>query len=131
MIAGVGIDIVNLHRVARIREKYRERFINKILGAIEKTEYYSLLDKKNGQKQADLFLARRFAAKEAISKAIGYGLKNPISLKSIEIRNNSLGKPFVIFSQLICEELSLTTENIHISITDDSGFAQAMAILER
>ena len=131
MIAGVGIDIVNLHRVTGVREKYRERFVNKVLGDIEKSEYYSLLKKKNGQKLADLFLARRFAAKEAISKAIGYGLKNPISLKSIEIRNNSLGKPFVIFSQLICEELSLTTENIHISITDDSGFAQAMAILER
>tara|TARA_B100000900_G_C20332440_1_gene614757 strand:- start:340 stop:735 length:396 start_codon:yes stop_codon:yes gene_type:complete len=131
LIAGVGIDIVNLNRVTRVREKYRERFINKILGAFEKTEYFSLLKKNNGQKLADLFLARRFAAKEAISKAIGYGLKNPISLKSIEIRNNSLGKPFVIFSQLICEELNLTTENIHISITDDSGFAQAMAILER
>ena len=131
MIAGVGIDIVNLHRVARLREKYRERFINKILGAVEKSEYYSLLEKKNGENLADLFLARRFAAKEAVSKAIGYGLKNPISLKSIEIRNNSLGKPFVVLSQLICEELSLTTENIHISITDDSGFAQAMAILER
>ena len=131
MIAGVGIDIVNLHRVSRVREKYRERFINKILGAIEKSEYYSLLEKKNGQKLADLFLARRFAAKEAISKAIGYGLKNPISLRSIEIRNNSLGKPFVVFSQLICEELRLTTKNIHVSITDDSGFAQAIAILER
>ena len=131
MIAGVGIDIVNLHRVSRVREKYRERFINKILGAIEKTEYYSLLEKKNGQKLADSFLARRFAAKEAISKALGYGLKNPIFLKSIEIRNNSLGKPFVVFNQLICEELRLTTKNIHISITDDSGFAQAIAILER
>jgi holo-[acyl-carrier protein] synthase len=131
LIAGVGIDIVNLHRIARVREKYRERFINKILGAIETSEYYSLLEKKNGQKLADLFLARRFAAKEAVSKAIGYGLRHPISLKSIEIRNNSLGKPFVVFSQLIWEELRLTTENIHISITDDSGFAQAMAILER
>ena len=86
MIYGIGIDVVEPHRIARLLEKYGERFARRVLTAREWPAY-----ERTGKRV--LFLANRFAAKEAFSKAMGTGFRYPVTLQCISVVQNRLGKP--------------------------------------
>ena len=96
MIIGIGTDLISVKRVKKIYKKYDQRLLNKILGDNEKKEFKKINNKLTKTKKIN-FIAKRFAAKEAIGKALGCGISFPVSFKSIEILNDNKGKPFSLF----------------------------------
>ena len=131
MIIGIGIDLVDIFRINKILEKYPGQFAKRVLGKSELRTYEKILFSDSRSKEmANRFIAKRFAAKEAVSKAFGTGLRGKLSLKTIEVLNDNLGKPYVVFSPLKDKTTLPYFKKIHISLTDENNFAQAIAILE-
>lgn len=125
MIYGIGTDLVEPSRIARLLEKYGERFAKRLLTDEEWPEYI-----KSGQPA--MFLAKRFAAKEALSKAIGTGMRYPVSLSHIAITHDPLGKPYFAFHPAL--NALVKSEGIinhHLSISDELHLACAFVILEK
>jgi len=125
MIYGIGTDLVEPSRIARLLEKYGERFAKRLLTENEWPEYLV-------SGQSAMFLAKRFAAKEALSKAIGTGLRYPVSLSHIGVTHDQRGKPCFEFhpelSALVSNE-GITSH--HLSISDELNLACAFVILEK
>ena len=120
-IFGIGVDIVDLDRIRKIYSKYGDKFAYKILSNNE-IKGFNLAENKPS------FLAKRFAAKEAIGKALGIGILNGFLLKNISIKHNDLGKPMVIFTKR--KEFDLYSNKIiHVSISDEKKFAVANALI--
>ena len=117
MIIGIGTDICDITRI-----QPGNGFANKILSDVE----LALLQKKSN-KQA--YLAKRFAAKEAIAKAFGTGIGKSISFKEITILNNDAGAPYVEIAQSAKEKLPAFSK-IHISISDEKNYAIAYTVVE-
>ncbi len=125
MIYGIGTDLVEPSRIARLLEKYGERFAKRLLTNDEWSDYIK-------SAQPAMFLAKRFAAKEALSKAIGTGMRYPVSLSHIRIAHDDLGKPYFIFHPAL--SMLFTNEGIinhHLSISDELNLACAFVILEK
>ena len=125
MIAGVGIDIVEHKRIARIHIRYGEKFARRILDEMELEDY-----RKSAAK--DRFLAKRFAAKEAASKALGTGFSMGISLNMICVRHDGNGRPLLEFHAKAAEYAN----NLHVvtkwlSISDEDNYSTAMVVLEK
>ena len=120
-IFGVGIDIVEIQRIKETYSRYGERFARKILSNSELRNFYNNKNKIS-------FLAKRFAAKEAVGKALGVGIKNGSILKNIEIKNDLNGKPFVNINNI--KKINMTEKKeIHISLSDEKRFAVANAVI--
>ena len=120
-IFGIGIDIVEIQRIKETYSRYGERFARKILSNSELRSFY-----KNKNKIS--FLAKRFAAKEAVGKALGVGIKNGSILKNIEIKNDLNGKPFVNINNI--KKLNMAEKKeIHISLSDEKKYAVANALI--
>ena len=124
MIIGIGVDIVEISRIKALYEKYGERFSTRILCAAELKE---LSDLSNPV----LLLAKRFAAKEAASKALGTGMRDGIGFRSFEVTHNTLGKPGLIFHDAALKKIQLLKINsAHVSISDEKKYAVAYVTLE-
>lgn len=127
MIYGIGTDIVESYRIEHSLNRYGDRFARRILADSEWLEYNA----SNKRKRVS-FLASRFAAKEALSKAIGTGLRHPVSLNYITITHDELGKPFFKFhSQLnqLINDKGITQH--HLSISDEVNVVCAFVVLEK
>ena len=120
-IFGIGVDIVDIDRIKKIYSKYGDKFAYKILDDNEIKSFNSVKNKPS-------FLAKRFAAKEAIGKALGIGILNGFLLKNISIHHDELGKPMARLSKRKVFDLYLNKE-IHISISDEKKFAVANALI--
>ena len=124
MILGTGIDIIEVERIASSFEKYGERFVNRILVAEEIA--YCLSHRKPAP-----FLAVRFAAKEAISKAFGTGIGAQIGWQDMEIRKKESGEPYVVLHGKGAELFAARKAvRIHVTLSHTEHYATAMAILE-
>jgi holo-[acyl-carrier protein] synthase len=124
MIYGVGTDIVNIDRIQKIILKNREGFIKRVL-----TEHEQALFANKADSAA--FCAKRFAAKEAFSKALGTGIGKVISFQDLTVRNNENGKPhFIPSEKLRLYLLEKGIKKAHLSISDESQNAVAFVILE-
>ena len=120
-ILGIGTDIVEVKRVKKIYSKYGENFARKILSNDEFKKY------KFSNKKIS-FLAKRFAAKEAIGKAVGIGIRNGVILRYLSINNDSLGRPYVKIEDH--KKFNLTQkEEVHISLSDEKKYAIANALI--
>lgn len=124
MIYGIGIDVVEPQRVARLIEKYGERFARRVLTPLEWPGYLRTA-------RPVLFLANRFAAKEAFSKAMGTGFRYPVTLQCISVVQNRAGKPSLSFHPKL-EQLvkSNGIVNHHLTISDEAALACACVVLE-
>jgi holo-[acyl-carrier protein] synthase len=124
MILGTGIDIIEVARIAASYEKFGERFVNRILLPDEIAYCQS-------HSNPAPFLAARFAAKEAISKAFGTGIGAQLGWQDMEIRRKESGEPFVVLHAK-GERLfaSRNANRLHISLSHTVNYATAMAILE-
>jgi len=125
MIFGIGTDIVEIKRIETM--KSLDKFASKILSHNEKEFYDSLTN----QKQI-VYISKQFAAKEAIAKAIGTGIRNDTHFKNIEILRDKNGAP--IFNALnklekIISDLGIT--RTHVSLADERDYAIAIAVLEK
>ncbi len=122
MIIGIGTDIVNIDRIERIYNKFGDDFVNKNFHTLEVTQFKALT------KSSKLgYLAKRFAAKEAVAKALGTGIGNGLAFKDIAIVNNDLGAPQVLISNPLYPDINEYT--MHISLSDDYPFAVAFVTI--
>ncbi|MEM7466056.1 MAG: holo-ACP synthase [Pseudomonadota bacterium] len=125
MIYGIGVDLAQISRIENAYERFGMRFANRILGKSELADF-------SKTKRPVRFLAMRFAAKEAASKAFGTGFKQGVAPRQIEVTHNKAGKPSLVFSgqaQVLAETNNITGS--HVSLTDESDFAVAYVILEQ
>lgn len=127
MIHGIGTDILRTERIAAAFARYGERFAQRLLMPEE------LMQFRNSQ-QPVRFLAMRFAAKEAIVKALGTGFAHGIWLRDIGVAPDGRGRPLVVWSaraRTLCAEWGIDAENSHLSLSDEAGLVVAMAVLLR
>ena len=127
-IFGIGTDIVNIVRMEKSLKRYGSKFKNNIFS---KNEIAYCEKKKN----SGAFYAKRFAAKEALSKALGTGIRKDIKFKNIEIHNDSYGKPSIRLKGTVDDYLKKKIKrkkyNIHLSLSDDKPWAQATEIISK
>lgn len=124
MIYGIGVDVVEPQRVARLIDRFGERFARRVLTATEWPGY-------ERTRKPVLFIANRFAAKEAFSKAMGTGFRYPVTLQCISVVQNPAGKPGYVFSADL--ERLVKSKGIvghHLTISDEGSLACAVAVLE-
>jgi len=123
MIYGVGIDILRAERVDAAYKKFGARFVQRILMPEE-------LEQFEGHKNPERFLAMRFAAKEAIVKAMGTGFAHGMWIRDSGVMPDRLGRPEIIFSprgKEKCNELGIAGG--HLTLSDEAGLVVAVAIL--
>ena len=122
MIFGVGTDIVEIERIERSLERHGDKFAERILAPAEIKLYQKTSNKIN-------YLAKRFAAKEAVSKALGTGMRQGIDFVQLVISNDEIGKPQVVLEgkALAWSQRNKITK-IHLSISDEKKHAVAFAI---
>ena len=124
-IVGIGNDIINITRIEKSIAKFGDKFITRIYTNNE----ISLAKKFTSSKKISSFYAKRFAAKEALVKAVGTGFRMGISFTDIEILNNEDGKPVVnLYNEL---KTTLDDTKIYISLSDDYPFAIATILISR
>jgi holo-[acyl-carrier protein] synthase len=124
VIRGVGTDVVSIERVAAALERWGERFANRILTPEERLRYAHTRQKAS-------HLAKRFAAKEAFSKAIGTGIRAPFHWHSVSVGRDGRGKPSLVPSADMARHLAeIGVTASHLSLTDDAGVAMAFVVLE-
>lgn len=124
MIYGIGIDVVEPHRIARLIERYGERFVQRVLTPGEMPAYLKT-------QRPVLFVANRFAAKEAFSKAMGTGFRYPVTLQCISVVPNRAGKPGLSFHpdlERLVHEQGIVGH--HLTISDEASLACACVVLE-
>lgn len=125
MIVGTGLDIVEVLRVQKIHDRYGDIFAKRILCKDEYEDY-----KKS--KFPVRFVARRFAAKEAVAKALGTGFSAGITLNMICVDHDDLGRPVIeLYDKAKERAESLGAKNFWISITDERDHAAAFAVMEK
>lgn len=128
-IAGIGTDLLRIDRIERALARHGDRFAEKILGAQE-------LQKFHARRARDLqrgirFLATRFAAKEAFSKAIGLGMRMPMTWRRVQILNAPGGRPILVLAPELLAWYNERYGAAHVSITDESDMAAAYVVIER
>lgn len=122
MIYGIGTDIVAVARMREALERHGDRFAERILSTAECTEFSAAKDKAR-------FLAKRFAAKEAFSKAYGTGIRAPLTLAGIAVSHDALGKPLYLLADSLAAVLQEKKLQAHLSLSDEAEYVVAFAIL--
>lgn len=125
MIFGIGTDVVRLDRMERAYLRFGERFVKRLLLPPE-------LQAFRANKRPARFLAMRFAAKEAVVKAMGTGFRHGMWIRDTGVVQNPWGKPEIIWSERgasLRDELGIGEG--HISLTDEAGLVVAVAVLLR
>ncbi len=125
MIVGTGVDIVEIDRIQKIVDQYGDAFAKRILCENEHENYEK-------QKFPVRFIARRFAAKEAVAKALGTGFQAGITMHMICVAHDEFGRPIIKLYDRAKERAdSLGVENLLISISDERHYAMAFAVMEK
>lgn len=128
MIIGIGNDIVDIRRVEKTLERFGDRFRDRIFTDVEKKK-----SDKRAQRAASY--AKRFAAKEACSKALGTGFNRGVFWKDLGVVNEPSGRPTMVLTGGALEQLNRLipagmSPKVHLTITDDFPYAQAVVIIE-
>jgi holo-[acyl-carrier protein] synthase len=124
MIFGIGTDIVEVARIEASIQQFGDDFAKRILAESELANYLESHIKAR-------FLSKRFAAKEAFSKALGTGLRAPATFQNIAVSHDDLGKPLLVLApelQALVQSKNIT--RMHISISDEKNLAAAFVVLE-
>lgn len=129
MIFGIGTDLIEIERVRAVDSRHGERFAERILGSRELERYRSR--RARSEERGIKYLATRFAAKEAISKALGLGMRQPMTWRAVEIVNDAAGRPVPFISGVELRKFAERRRlRLHVSVTDERGYAMAYAIAE-
>ena len=128
MIYGIGTDLVEIGRIAAAVDRFGDRFVERILGPQERARYEARRARSASRGLA--YLATRFAAKEAVSKAIGLGLRSPMTWRAVEIVNAPSGQPQVVAHDALAEFLRRRRLRLSVSVTDEQSMAMAFAVAE-
>ena len=124
MILGIGIDIIEVARIKASHDRFGERFLKRVL---RPDEIAYCLSHKNPAP----FLAARFAAKEAISKAFGTGIGSQLGWQDLEVKHHESGQPFVVLHDDGKKLLELRNgRTVHLSVSHTENYAAVVAVLE-
>jgi len=124
VILGIGTDLVEIGRIEAALERWGERFARRILVPRE-------LDRLARHRKPAAYLAKRFAAKEAFSKAMGTGIHAPVSWQNIGVVNHASGRPMLELSAPLAALVARRgVRSVHVSLTDERGMAAAFVVLE-
>jgi holo-[acyl-carrier protein] synthase len=125
MIYGIGVDVLKQDRVTGVFERHGARFVDHLLMPAERHQF-------ERTKRKDRFLAMRFAAKEAIVKALGTGFANGVWIRDVGVVQNALGRPEVMYSERgDALRRRLGVGEGHVTLTDEAGLIVAVAVLLR
>lgn len=124
MIFGVGTDLVVIERLRELWQRHGERGMEKLLAPEERVDCRASND-------PGLFLAKRFAAKEAFGKALGTGIRAPVLLPAIAVRHDSLGKPWFGYAEELAAWLDERGLTAHLSLSDEAEHALAFVVVEK
>ncbi|MFU8821237.1 MAG: holo-ACP synthase [Gammaproteobacteria bacterium] len=125
MIFGIGTDVVRLDRVEATLDRFGEHFVQRLLLPEEEAQY-------RRHRRKARFLAMRFAAKEAVVKAMGTGFRNGMWIRDVGIVQDARGKPEIVYSargRALCAQMGIGAG--HVSLTDEAGLVVAFAVLLR
>ncbi|MDM0012659.1 holo-ACP synthase [Variovorax sp. J22P168] len=129
MIYGIGTDICDIRRIAATFERQGERFARKVLSDAE----FAVWQARSARwpKRGLRYLATRFSAKEAFSKAVGMGMRMPMSWRLCEIANQKSGKPVIVLHGPLKEWFEARGLSAHVSVTDETDYAASFVVVER
>ena len=129
MIYGIGTDICDIRRIAATFERQGERFAHKVLGEAE----FAIWQARSARwpKRGLRYLATRFSAKEAFSKAVGLGLRMPMSWRLCEILNEKSGKPVIVLHGGLKAWFEAEGLSAHVTVTDETDYAASFVVVER
>jgi holo-[acyl-carrier protein] synthase len=128
MIYGVGTDICDLRRMAATLNRRGERFAEKVLGPQELQVFRAR--RARVEARGISYLGTRFSAKEAFSKAIGLGLRMPMTWRSCEILNLPSGQPHIVLHGELAAWFDARGLKAHVSITDETDYATSFVVVE-
>jgi len=124
VIVGIGADVVEIERVAKLLDRYGERFARRVLGEAEWDDFRATTHQAR-------YLASRFAVKEALGKAFGTGLRAPVLLTHINIAHDALGRPLLrLAPELQALSDSRGVKAHHVTLTHERSIACAFVVLE-
>lgn len=129
MILGIGSDIVEITRIQKVYQNFPQRFLDRCFHPKEIKKLLSL----NTRKQTP-FLAKRFAAKEALVKALGIGFSKGLQMRQIAVLNDENGKPIVSLdpqAEQLFRQILSHPYKIHLSLSDEINYAMAFAVIEK
>ncbi len=124
MIKGIGTDLLSVKRISKVINRHGDRFAQKILGPVEMTDYAAATNQIN-------FVAKRFASKEAVSKALGCGMSMGVRWQDIQLLHHESGQPRIQLSgQALAHFNTLQASAVHITLTDEQQMILAFAVIE-
>lgn len=124
MIHGIGTDLVVIQRMREFWQRHGERALEKLLAPEERADCRASSDPGR-------FLAKRFAAKEALGKALGTGIRAPVLLPAIAVAHDELGKPSFGFGPELADWIGQRGLTCHLSLSDEKEHALAFVVVER
>ena len=129
MIYGIGTDICDVRRIRASLQRHGERFAQKVLsdGELKVWKARSARWPERGVR----YLATRFSAKEAFSKAVGLGLRMPMTWRLCEIANEPGGKPYIVLHGGLKQWFDERALAAHVSVTDESDYAASFVVVEQ
>ena len=129
MIFGIGTDICDVRRIRASLDKHGERFARKVLTDAEFTTWQQR--SARWPERGVRYLATRFSAKEAFSKAIGLGMRLPMNWRSCEIAKLSSGKPAIVLHGALKDWFEAQGLTVHVSVTDETDYAASFCVVEK
>ena len=129
MIFGIGTDICDVRRIRASVDRHGERFAKKILSDGELKTWKERSDRWPDRGVS--YLATRFSAKEAFSKAIGIGMRMPMTWRSCEIAKEASGKPCIVLHGALKEWFEARHLTAYVSVTDETDYAASFVVIER
>jgi holo-[acyl-carrier protein] synthase len=129
MIHGIGTDICDIRRLRATLERRGDRFADKVLGPSELAVFRARRSRSDLRGVA--YLATRFSAKEAFSKAIGMGMRMPMTWRACEILNLPSGAPIVRLNGALADWFALQGLRAHVTLTDETDYAASFVVVEK
>ena len=128
MIYGIGTDLCDVRRIARSFERRGDRFAEKVLGTREIEVFRAR--RARVESRGIGYLATRFSAKEAFSKAIGLGMRLPMSWRACEVLNAPGGKPEIHLNGALAAWFAERRLRAHVSVSDETDYATSFVVIE-
>jgi holo-[acyl-carrier protein] synthase len=128
MIVGIGTDLCDARRIAATLARRGDRFAERVLGPDELRVFHAR--RARSEVRGLRYLATRFSAKEAFSKAIGLGIRSPMRWAWCEVLNEASGKPYVQLSGTLAEWFHARGWQAHVTVTDEGDYAASFVVVE-
>lgn len=129
MIYGIGTDVCDIRRIESTLHRRGERFAERVLGPDELRVFHAR--RARVEARGVRFLATRFSAKEAFSKAIGLGIRWPMSWRACQILNEASGKPVLRLSGELAQWFQAQGLVGHVTVTDETDYAASFVVVEK